>query len=115
MISRPASPLVYTHFRVFDNGVAPASSRCRPAYAAGLYDWQAALGSLDGQGDLYGVVVQTSFLGTDNTALLAALQARPDRLRGVAVIDPTITDAQLTALQAAGVRGIRLNLYGDPE
>ncbi|WP_265919930.1 amidohydrolase family protein [Cupriavidus nantongensis] len=118
MMSRRASPLVDTHFHVFDTGVASASARYRPAYAAGLHDWQAALGSLGGlggQGDLYGVVVQTSFLGTDNAALLAALRARPGRLRGVAVIDPTFTDAQLTALQAAGVRGIRLNLYGDPE
>ncbi|SPS01687.1 amidohydrolase family protein [Cupriavidus taiwanensis] len=115
MMSRRASPLVDTHFHVFDTGVATAAVRYRPAYAAGLHDWQAAVGSLCGQGDLYGVVVQTSFLGTDNTALLAALRALPSRLRGVAVIDPTITDAQLTALQAAGVRGIRLNLYGDPE
>ncbi|SOY94951.1 putative hydrolase, Amidohydrolase 2 motif [Cupriavidus taiwanensis] len=115
MMSRRALPLVDTHFHVFDTGVATAAARYRPAYAAGLHDWQAALGGLGGQGDLYGVVVQTSFLGTDNTALLAALQALPWRLRGVAVIDPTITDAQLAAFQAAGVRGIRLNLYGDPD
>lgn len=118
MMSRRALPLVDTHFHVFDTGAATASARYRPAYAAGLDDWQAAIGSLDGrgdQGDLYGVVVQTSFLGTDNTALLAALKTLPGRLRGVAVVDPAITDAQLTALQAAGVRGIRLNLYGDPE
>ncbi|SOY71004.1 amidohydrolase family protein [Cupriavidus taiwanensis] len=118
MMSRRALPLVDTHFHVFDIGAATASARYRPAYAAGLDDWQAAVGSLDGrgdQGDLYGVVVQTSFLGTDNTALLAALKTLPGRLRGVAVVDPAITDEQLTALQAAGVRGIRLNLYGDPE
>ncbi|SCB21322.1 Predicted metal-dependent hydrolase, TIM-barrel fold [Cupriavidus alkaliphilus] len=112
MMSRRASPLVDTHFHVFDTGVATASVRYRPAYAAGLDEWQATLGGL---GDLYGVVVQTSFLGTDNSALLAALQARPERLRGVAVVEPSVTDPQLETLQAAGVRGIRLNLYGDPD
>lgn len=111
MMSRRALPLVDTHFHVFDTGGAAPSARYRPAYAAGLDHWQATLGGL---GDLYGVVVQTSFLGTDNSALLAALQDRPDRLRGVAVVDPSVTDPQLETLQAAGVRGIRLNLYGDP-
>nr|WP_116342449.1 amidohydrolase family protein [Cupriavidus taiwanensis] len=111
-MSRRVLPLVDTHFHVFDHGVAMPSARYRPAYAAGLDDWQATLGSL---GDLYGVVVQTSFLGIDNSALLAALQARPDRLRGVAVVDPSVTDPQLETLHAAGVRGIRLNLYGDPD
>ncbi|SOZ29998.1 putative hydrolase, Amidohydrolase 2 motif [Cupriavidus taiwanensis] len=112
MMSRRALPLVDTHFHVFDHGGATPSARYRPAYAAGLDDWRATLG---GQGDLYGVVVQTSFLGTDNSALLAALRARPERLRGVAVVDPSVTDMQLETLQLAGVRGIRLNLYGDPD
>ncbi|MDQ0140390.1 amidohydrolase family protein [Cupriavidus necator] len=112
MMSRHALPLVDTHFHVFDNGGAMPSARYRPAYAAGLDDWRARLGGL---GDLYGVVVQTSFLGTDNSTLLAALQARPERLRGVAVVDPSVTDPELETLQAAGVRGIRLNLYGDPD
>ncbi|WP_427307367.1 amidohydrolase family protein [Cupriavidus sp. H39] len=112
MMSRHALPLVDTHFHVFDNGAAMPSARYRPAYAAGLEDWRATLGGL---GDLYGVVVQTSFLGTDNSTLLAALQAWPERLRGVAVVDPSVTDPQLETLQAAGVRGIRLNLYGDPD
>ncbi|WP_254601723.1 amidohydrolase family protein [Cupriavidus taiwanensis] len=120
MMSRRALPLVDTHFHVFDTGAAASSARYRPSYAAGLQDWHAAIGNLGEQGelgdlrDLYGVVVQASFLGTDNTALLAALRTMPGRLRGVAVVDPTVTDPQLSALQAAGVRGIRLNLYGDP-
>lgn len=103
-------PVVDCHFHVFDAGVAVASARYRPPYAARLADWLCLVAET---GDPYGVVVQTSFLGTDNTALLAALRAMPGRLRGVAVIDPSIGDAELAALDAAGVRGIRLNLYGD--
>ncbi|AQV96978.1 hydrolase [Cupriavidus necator] len=111
-MSKCALPLVDTHFHVFDAGAATPSARYRPPYAADLKDWHARLAEL---GDPYGVVVQTSFLGTDNTALLAALQAMPGRLRGVAVVDPEVTEPELATLHAAGVRGIRLNLYGDPD
>ncbi|CAJ95312.1 putative metal-dependent hydrolase, TIM-barrel fold [Cupriavidus necator] len=111
-MSKRALPLVDTHFHVFDAGAAVPSARYRPPYAADLKDWHARLAGL---GDMYGVVVQTSFLGTDNAALLAALQAMPGRLRGVAVVGPEVTDAELATLHAAGVRGIRLNLYGDPD
>lgn len=62
----------------------------------------------------HGVLVQPSFLGTDNTLLLAALRAHPGRLRGVVVVDPAIAPALLVELAAAGVVGIRLNLVGQP-
>ncbi len=56
------------------------------------------------------VLVQPSVYGTDNSVLLRALRAQPGRHRGVAVIDAQITDAQLDAMHAAGVRGVRFNL-----
>lgn len=58
------------------------------------------------------VVVQPSVYGSDNRATLAAQTViGPDRARGVAVIDPgSIDDAELDALHAAGVRGVRINL-----
>ncbi|WP_137923483.1 amidohydrolase family protein [Cupriavidus sp. 2SB] len=108
--TKDATLLVDCHFHVFHAGVAVAGARYRPPYGATLQGWQAAMG---GHGDLHGVVVQTSFLGTDNAALLAALRSMPERLRGVAVVDPGVDDAQLAVLDEAGVRGIRLNLYGD--
>jgi predicted TIM-barrel fold metal-dependent hydrolase len=103
-------PLVDCHFHLFNAGAGSPSARYRPAYAARIEDWQRLLAPL---GDLYGVVVQTSFLGTDNAALLAALGASAGRLRGVAVVDPSVTDDTLSAMDEAGVRGIRLNLFGD--
>ncbi|WER48084.1 amidohydrolase family protein [Cupriavidus sp. WKF15] len=109
---RNEMPLVDCHFHLFDAGAGTPSARYRPAYAARIEDWQRLLAPL---GDLYGVVVQTSFLGTDNAALLAALGASAGRLRGVAVVDPSVTDDALAAMHAAGVRGIRLNLFGDPD
>ena len=55
------------------------------------------------------VLVQASGYGTDNRAMLAALEALGERGRAVAVIDPDTSRAELDAMHAAGVRGIRLN------
>ncbi len=43
----------------------------------------------------HGVLVQVSVLGTDNSAMLAALERNPQRLRGVAVVEPDVSDAEL--------------------
>jgi predicted TIM-barrel fold metal-dependent hydrolase len=56
------------------------------------------------------VFVQPSIYGTDNSAMLAAMQRCGLPCRGVAVIDHTFTDRELDALHAAGVRGVRVNL-----
>ncbi len=59
------------------------------------------------------VLVTPSTYGTDNRCLLAGLgelKAAGVEARGVAVIDGTESDAELQRLDAAGVRGVRLNL-----
>ena len=56
------------------------------------------------------VVVTPSTYGTDNRPMLEALAAFGERSRGVAVIDPAVSDLQLQQLHDAGVRGVRLNL-----
>ncbi len=61
------------------------------------------------------VIVQPSFLGVDNSYLVEALEDRPDMFRGIAVVDPFVSDRELEAMDAAGVVGIRFNLVGrDP-
>ncbi len=61
------------------------------------------------------VFTQPSTYGVDNSAILdgmAALNAEtPNRARGVAAFTMAITDAQLTDLDAPGVRGVRLNTF----
>lgn len=60
-----------------------------------------------------GVLVQPSVHGTDNGLMMHAIATAPERLRGVAVVSPEISDAELDALHAGGVRGIRFNvLFG---
>ncbi|WP_373824604.1 amidohydrolase family protein, partial [Achromobacter insuavis] len=103
-------PAVDSHAHVFLQGLALADTRRHtPDYDAPLAQY---LGLLDAHGLSHGVLVQPSFLGTDNSHLVQALRAAPTRLRGVAVVDPAIDDAGLQALAAAGVVGIRLNLIG---
>jgi 2-pyrone-4,6-dicarboxylate lactonase len=56
------------------------------------------------------VAIQPSVYGTDNRAMLAALQAAGPGFRGVAVVEPTISGRDVEALHRAGIRGVRLNL-----
>jgi 2-pyrone-4,6-dicarboxylate lactonase len=55
------------------------------------------------------VIVQATCHGTDNSAVVDALQAANGRARGVASVNENVSDAQLQALDAAGVRGVRFN------
>jgi len=85
--------------------------RYTPGYDAtptALFDHLAA------HGMTHAVLVQPSFLGTDNSELLNAIAAHPERLRGVAVIDFDVSDRELCALREGGVVGVRFNLVGAP-
>jgi 2-pyrone-4,6-dicarboxylate lactonase len=55
------------------------------------------------------VIVQASCHGTDNRALVDALETSGGAARGVAVVSPKISDGELAALDRAGVRGVRFN------
>jgi len=55
------------------------------------------------------VIVQATCHGTDNRALVDALQHSGGRARGVATVSRDITDAELRAMHEAGVRGTRFN------
>ncbi|HLY88692.1 MAG TPA: amidohydrolase family protein, partial [Acetobacteraceae bacterium] len=55
------------------------------------------------------VIVQASCHGADNRALVDALKHSGGRARGVATVKRSVTDEELKALHAAGVRGARFN------
>ncbi|MET3395182.1 putative TIM-barrel fold metal-dependent hydrolase [Variovorax sp. 1140] len=100
------------HAHVFVRGLPlVAARRHAPDYDATLAEYLALLGA---HGVSHGVLVQPSFLGTDNGFLIDALRAAPERLRGVAVVDPFVDDATLQAMAEAGVVGVRLNIVGMP-
>ncbi|MDV6271463.1 amidohydrolase family protein [Rhodococcus globerulus] len=104
-----SAPSIDTHAHVFRRGLTlSATRRYTPSYDS---DVDAYLAQLDANGLTRGVLVQPSFLGTDNSFMLDALAEHPDRLRGVVVIDPN-DDHDVDKLHAQGARGIRLNLIG---
>ena len=55
------------------------------------------------------VIVQATCHGTDNRALVDALENSNGLARGVGAVKPDITDEELEALHQAGVRGVRFN------
>jgi 2-pyrone-4,6-dicarboxylate lactonase len=55
------------------------------------------------------VIVQATCHGADNRAMVDACFASGGRARGVATVRRGITDEDLQALHAAGVRGVRFN------
>ena len=55
------------------------------------------------------VIVQATCHGADNRALVDALEDADGRARGVATVKAGVSDEELQALNAAGVRGVRFN------
>ena len=74
------------------------------ALASDLQRHMAALGTARA------VIVQPSVYGTDNSCTLDAMRQLGPIARGVCVIDSDIAEAELTRLDKAGVRGVRINL-----
>lgn len=109
MAKAPPTPLVDAHFHIFPLSAGVTDARYVPTYSASVEQWRDVAHPC---GITHGVLVQPSFLGTDNSLLLKALQALPNCLRGVAVVGPHADKGELEAMHQAGVRGIRLNLSG---
>ena len=95
-----------------NNGYLP------PQFTA--HDYQRAVAELGGGARgaggadsevLGGVVVSGSFQAFDHGYLLDALRTLGPTFVGVANVEPTASDDDLRALAAAGVRGVRFNLY----
>ncbi len=102
---------VDTHAHVFEPGLPLASvRRYAPTYKASKEDFIAHFESHE---LALGVLIQPSFLGTDNSYMIKAIDGSQGRLFGVAVVDAeTITREELEELSKHRIIGIRLNLYG---
>ncbi|HEY0289371.1 MAG TPA: amidohydrolase family protein [Pseudomonas sp.] len=98
------------HAHVFSRELdLTTARRYTPDYDAPLATY---LANLREHGLSHGVLVQPSFLGTDNSYLLAALQQAPEQLRGVVVVERDISRECLAEMDRQGVVGVRLNLMG---
>ncbi len=96
------------HAHVFEQISAIPESRYIPKTPASLSQW---LQHLKEHRLCGGVIVQVSFLGTDNSELCSALkQLNLDHFAGVAVVSTAITDQEIDRLNKMGVKGFRWNL-----
>lgn len=108
----PSLRAVDCHAHVFRHDLPMPDPRRAPSgYDATPESYLAVLAE---HGMTRGVLVQPSFLGTDNQYLVGALIRYPSHFRGIAVVDPAIGESELRLLNTAGVVGIRLNLIGLP-
>ncbi len=104
--------LVDTHIHLFVRGLKLAPvRRYVPDYDAGVDDYVALMNQ---NGITHAVIVQPSFLGTDNSFMCDILRTHRGIFRGIAVVEPDVSLRELDALQRDGVVGIRLNLDSLP-
>ena len=100
-----------SHIHIYDPRFPSTGDPSRQPANATVGDYrrlQARLGSSRA------VVVTPAVYRTDNRATLDAIRAMgADCTRGVAVVHPEVSDAELRALGEGGVRGIRFTLF-DP-
>jgi len=104
----PPPGAVDAHCHVFGPGARfpyAAERRYTPCDAPKTKLW----GLRDYLGFDRNVIVQATCHGADNRALVDALLTSQGRARGVATVAASVTDRELAALDAAGVRGVRFN------
>lgn len=95
------------HAHVIKMNLPLSSNRhSQPAREASV---SAYLGTLDAHGVGYGLLTAPSFYGPNNEVLLRALAASDGRLRGTAIVEPSVSESVLSDMKNQGVCGIRLN------
>lgn len=81
------------------------------SYTPGEHPGAAFIAHLDRLGLARGVLVTGSAAGKNNGAVLEALRQYPQRLRGIVVPQSDTSDDELHRWHAAGIRGVRVNLF----
>jgi 2-pyrone-4,6-dicarboxylate lactonase len=77
-------------------------------------DFKAMVALHDATGIDHAVFVQPTIYGTDHSLLHDTLKAAPKgKYRGVAIVDDSVSDAELARLHSVGVRGARFNFGGN--
>ena len=100
-----------SHLHIYDPAYKMAWPKLRAVANASVAEYRLLQQRL---GTTRAVIVQPAVYGIDNRAIVAAIGALGlDNARGVAVLHPGVTDAELEQLHAGGVRGLRFTQH-DP-
>ena len=115
----PGSPQLKTppgacdcHMHIFDSRFPLAEKARRKEHDAPVSEYRKVQQRL---GLERVVVVQPTAYGRDNRCTLEAIAALGAGARGIAVVDTTVTDAELERLTKAGIRGVRFRMLDQPE
>ena len=95
------------HMHIYDSKYPVAATATLKPGDALVSDYKLLQGRL---GTTRNVVVTPSTYGTDNRITLDAIAQIGPTARGVAVVDTSVTDAELKRMNDLGIRGIRFNL-----
>ncbi|PCE25273.1 amidohydrolase [Paraburkholderia acidicola] len=110
--TRPAFALPHNtcdvHFHVFEQGY-PSVKEPHYTFPDGTLEQYLAMCRYIGIERM--VLVQPSYYGTDNRLTIDTLGKLGSRARAIVMVEETVTDAELERFHAAGVRGIRLDLF----
>lgn len=107
MTDLPEPPVIDAHAHVFTRAMPFTDTAwTRPDYD---YPVEAYLADLDAHGIAFGVITAASLFGEYNDYSLAAL-ARHKRLRATVMLHPDTPAAELAALRAQGVCGVRFQI-----
>ena len=99
------------HLHVYDPSFPMAWPKLRATPQASVAEYRLLQRRL---GTERAIVVQPAAYGTDNRGTVAAVEALgAERARAIAVVHPDVTDEELAALHAGGVRGLRFTQH-DP-
>ena len=99
------------HLHIYDPAFAMARPDARPVEHASVAEFRRLQRRL---GTTRAVVVQPAAYGTDNRVTLDAVSKLGiANARGIAVIHPDVTDAQLQSMHDGGIRGVRFTQH-DP-
>jgi D-galactarolactone isomerase len=95
-----------THMHIYEPGYAVRPEVAKPPVAP-VSEYKKVCRQL---GITRTIFVQPNAYGADNACLLAAMKEYGPNARGVAVVTPDVTDAELERLTKAGIRAVRFML-----
>lgn len=98
------------HFHLIDRDYPLAANRNYDPDGSQYGNAERLFSLFEAFGLSHGLVVQAEPYGFDNSCMLDAISMSGGRLKGIALVDPAISDAELDALIDADVVGIRYNL-----
>lgn len=100
------------HAHVFDPQRYPYSAE--PGYHTeppGPLTAEDFMAAFESQGLSHGLAVGPVPYGSDNRCLLDAIARSAGRLKGIALVEPDVPEAEIARLKQGGVVGVRINVF----